>query len=200
MPPRPVCPPRFRRPLIPMVLSGDLSRTCITSARLTLRAFTAVDAAESFREANARIARYMSWNPPASETEFRAIWQGTLADMKAGIQLTLVIRITGTNEFVGSAGLHPADGASLETGIWIKESAQRRGYGREAITAVIRWASDTFHPSGFLYPVVDENTPSRRLAEALGAEITGTRQRKKPGDVNRNVLLYCIRAPIQLAD
>jgi hypothetical protein len=52
-----------------MVLSGDLSQTLIRSARLTLRAFTAADAAESFAEANARIARYMSWNPPASETE-----------------------------------------------------------------------------------------------------------------------------------
>jgi hypothetical protein len=39
-----------------MVLSGDLSQTLITSARVTLRAFTAADAAESFAEANARIA------------------------------------------------------------------------------------------------------------------------------------------------
>ena len=46
-----------------MVLSGDLSQTLITSARLTLRGFTAADAVETFAETNVRIAKYMSWNP-----------------------------------------------------------------------------------------------------------------------------------------
>lgn len=172
-----------------MLLSGDLSQTCITSGRLTLKAFTSADAAESFAEANARIARYMSWNPP-SETEYEAIWRQRLMDMKLGRDLALVVtRLAGTNEFMGMAGLHPAEGALLETGVWIKESAQRHGYGREAVAAVIKWASETFHPAGFLWPVVDENLASRRLAESLGAEIIGTRQRQKPGDVNRTLLL-----------
>ena len=56
-----------------MVLSGDLSQIVVESARLTLRSFTAADAAESFVEANARIARFMSWNPPRSEGEYRSI-------------------------------------------------------------------------------------------------------------------------------
>ena len=82
----------------------------------------------------------------------------------------------------------------LETGIWIKESAQGRGFGREAVAAVIKWASETFQPSGFLYPVVDENVPSRRLAEALRGEIIGTRHRQKAGDKDRKLLLYRIPA------
>ena len=67
-----------------MVLSGDLCQTLITSERLTLRAFTAADAAETFAEANARIATYMSWNPPASEKEFKAIWQRTPCEYEGG--------------------------------------------------------------------------------------------------------------------
>jgi RimJ/RimL family protein N-acetyltransferase len=149
-----------------MVLSGDLSQTFITSARLVLRAFKAADAAESFEEASTAIAQFMSWNPPASEKEFETIWQGRLSQMKAGTELHLVIRPNSTDEFVGAAGLHPADGTMLETGIWIKESAQGHGYGREAVAAVIKWASEKFRPSGFLYPVVDENTPSRKLADS----------------------------------
>ena len=152
-----------------MVLSGDLSHTSITSARLALRAFTAADAALSFAEASATIARFMSWNPPASEREFETIWQGHLSQMKLGTELHLVIRLNSTDEFVGRAGLHPADGTMLETGVWIKESAQGHGYGREAVAAVTKWAGEKFRPSGFLYPVVDENIPSRRLAEALNA-------------------------------
>ena len=170
-----------------MVLSVDLSQTLITSERLSLRSFTPADAAETFAEANARIATYMSWNPPASEKEFKAIWQGHLANMKTGRELHLVIRDTVTNDFIGRTGLNPADAALLETGVWIKESAQGRGYGREAVAAVIKWASERFHPSGFLYPVVDENIPSRRLAEALRGEIVGTLQRHKAGDKTRTL-------------
>jgi RimJ/RimL family protein N-acetyltransferase len=177
-----------------MELSGDLSRTRITSARLTLTAFTADDAAESFVEANARIAKYMSWIPPATDEDFRTIWQETLADMKAGRQLSLTIRLAGSAEFIGSAGLHPADGELLETGIWIKEAAQGHGYGREAVAATVGWASAAFRPAGFLWPVVDENTPSCKLAEALGGTVIGTRQRQKAGDVSRTLLFYRIPA------
>ena len=116
--------------------------------------------------------------------------------MKVGKGLSLVIRLTSTNELIGRAGLHPADGTLLETGIWIKESAQGRGNGREAVAAVIKWASEKFHRSGFLYPVVDENMPSRRLAEALRGEIIGTRQRQKAGAKDRKLLLYRIPAAI----
>jgi RimJ/RimL family protein N-acetyltransferase len=179
-----------------MDLSGDLSQTLISTARLTLRAFTPTDAADSYAEANARIAKFMSWNPPASESEFMAIWQGHISNMKAGKELHLVIRLTRTNEFIGRTGLHPADAALLETGIWIKASAQRHGYGREAVAALMKWATDIFHPSGFLWPAVDENRPSRGLAEALGGEIIGTRPRRKAGDKDRALLLYRLPLPI----
>ena len=62
----------------------------------------------------------MSWNAPLSEKAFRAIWQGHISSMKAGKELHLVIRLTITNEFLGRAGLHPADATLLETGVWIK--------------------------------------------------------------------------------
>ena len=179
-----------------MVLSGDPSHTLITSARLALPAFKAADAAELFEETSAAIARFMSWNPPASEREFEIIWQGRLSQMKAGAELHLVIRLNSTDEFVGAAGLHPADGTMLETGIWIKESPQGHGYGREADAAVIKWASEKFRPSGFLYPVVDANTPRRKPAEAFGGKIIGTRQRHKPGDKERKLLLYRIPVPV----
>jgi RimJ/RimL family protein N-acetyltransferase len=176
-----------------MILSGDLSHVLITSTRLTLRSFTAADSVESFAEVNDRIAQYMSWNPPSPE-EHEAIVQWHIASMKAGGDLGMVLRLSTTNEFIGRASLEPADGTLLETGIWIKEAAQGIGYGREAIAALTRWASETFHPSGFLWPVVDENAPSRKLAEALRGEIIGTRQRQKPGDVARTLLLYCLPA------
>jgi hypothetical protein len=61
-----------------VLLSGDLSRTTITSNRLVLRSFTASDAIEAFKEANATIARFMSWNPAASLEAFEALWRERL--------------------------------------------------------------------------------------------------------------------------
>jgi RimJ/RimL family protein N-acetyltransferase len=177
-----------------MMLSGDLSRIVITSERLTLRSWDPADAAETFAEANAEIARFMSWNPLAFLQELEAIAQGWLAQMKAGEDLQLTVRLPGTAEFVVRAGLHSAEGTLLETGIWIKLSAQRLGYGAEAVAAVVKWAAERFRPSGFLYPVVDENTASRRLVEKLGGEVIGTRQRRKPGDIERRMLIYRIPA------
>jgi RimJ/RimL family protein N-acetyltransferase len=178
-----------------MLLSGDLSHFSITSARLRLQARTAADTDETFAEVNDRIATYMSWNPPSSKQEYIEISQSQIANMKAGRDLQLVIRRALTSEFIGCAGLHSAEAALLETGVWIKESAQGHGYGREAVVAVMKWASETFRPSGFLWPVVDENTPSRRLAEALRGEIIATQQRQKEGDRRRTLLLFRIPVP-----
>ena len=81
-----------------MVFSEDLSHTVIASARLVMRSFTAADAAETFQEASATIARFMSWNPPASEREFETIWQRHLAQMRDGTELHLVVRLISTDE------------------------------------------------------------------------------------------------------
>jgi len=115
--------------------------------------------------------------------------------MRLGKDLHLVIRLKDTEEFVGRTGVHEAEGRMLETGIWLKEAAQGRGYGTETIAAVTQWAGENFCPSGFLYPVVEENLRSRRLAERLGGKITETRQRQKPGDEMRTLLLYHLPMP-----
>jgi RimJ/RimL family protein N-acetyltransferase len=177
-----------------MLLSGDLSHVEITSPRLILRSTTAADGDEAFSEGNASIARFMSWNPPASRDQFDGILRALMAQMVIGENLNLTVRLLETREFLGSAGLHSGDTDFLETGIWIKQSAQRRGYGREAVAAVVAWASFKFQPSGLLWPVVDENLASRRLVESLGGQIIGMRRRQKAGNVERTQLIYRIPA------
>ncbi len=178
-----------------MQLSGDLSQVSILTRRMVLRSSAAADANDAFAESNAAIARFMSWNPPASRDEYDAIHKTILAQMLAGENLSLTLRLSATGEFLGSAGLHPADEDLLETGIWVKQSAQGRGYGREAVAAVVAWASQRFRPSGLLWPVVDENIPSRRLVESLEGQIVGSRRRQKAGDIDRTLLLY--RIPVR---
>ena len=121
----------------------------------------------------------MNWDPPPSLQEYETIWRTWLPAMETGTDLHLVIRSASSRELLGVAGLHNIGLAELELGIWIKESAQGTGYGREAVAAVIRWASSRFGVAAFSWPVAEENVRSRRLAEALNGAIVGNIERRK---------------------
>jgi RimJ/RimL family protein N-acetyltransferase len=121
----------------------------------------------------------MSWDPSNSLQAFEEVWRAWLPAMQAGTDLHLVVRSVSGDELLGVVGLHSIGLAEPELGIWIKEPAQGMGYGREAVAAVIRWASSRFGVSAFTWPVAEENVRSRRLAEALDGTIVGTLERRK---------------------
>jgi RimJ/RimL family protein N-acetyltransferase len=81
--------------------------------------------------------------------------------------------------FLGAAGLHDIGNEEPEIGIWLKEAAHGLGYGREAIAAMVAWASTNVGATSVIYPVVEINHPSRRLAESLSGVIAGHRVLKK---------------------
>lgn len=170
----------------------DLCSTALPSKRLSLRAFTADDAAEVFDAVTPTLTRYMSFEPSPSREAFAEIWQEWLPQMTAGTAAFLVVRANTTGELLGVAGLHGIGGDEPEAGIWIREPAHGRGYGREAISAMIRWASTFFGARGFRWPVVEENWPSRRLAESLGGVIVGRGRLCKPGGIEHPEVIYRI--------
>ena len=94
-----------------------------------------------------------------------------------------VVRLQSTGEFLGMAGLHHIGDPEPEIGIWIKEAAHGFGYGRDAVATAIAWASSELGATGFIYPVVKENWPSRHLAESLGGTLVGTRTLTKASGV-----------------
>jgi RimJ/RimL family protein N-acetyltransferase len=172
----------------------DRTGTEILSDRLALRAFAPVDARDIFPEATLEISRYMTWEPAASLEAFSTIWPEWLQKTRAGVELSLVVRRRLTGEFLGIVGLHDIGIPEPTVGIWIKQSAHRLGYGREAIAAVMTWASTEAGAKALLYPVVEQNTPSRRLAESLGGAVIGTRELRKPGGIVFPEVIYRIPA------
>ena len=113
--------------------------------------------------------------------------------MCAGTDVHFVVRVKPTLAFLGMAGLHNTSAAEPETGIWIRESQHGYGYGREAIAAVISFASRD--KRAVIYPVVEQNDSSRRLAQRLGGVIVGTRLLRKAGGVKHPEVVYRIPAP-----
>ncbi len=150
----------------------------IRSSRLRLRQFEMADADEVFGCITPAVARFMTWEPPRSLDEYKARRQAMLRS-EDQTDLSLVIRHDNSGECLGIAGLEGIDGPWPQLGLWIKETAQGRGYGRETVRAVAEWASVTLSKEGFIYPVAVQNTPSRRIAEGLGGEIIASRTTPK---------------------
>ncbi|HVJ33699.1 MAG TPA: GNAT family N-acetyltransferase [Terriglobia bacterium] len=160
----------------------------LRSPRLHLRPFTGSDAAAIFRCVTPSLTRFMAWEPPSSPQAFAAVWRHWLPAMELGTEIYLVVRRSegqrrgredGDQECLGLIGLHDIGSRRPELGLWIKETAQHQGYGREALTLVAGWASSNLAPEGFIYPVAEQNIPSRKLAEALGGQVTGFRPGQK---------------------
>lgn len=170
----------------------DLRSTALSSKRLALTAFVPDDAAEIFAAVTPTLTRFMAFEPSPSLDAFAGVWCAWLPQMAAGMELILVVRLKATGELLGVAGLHGIGNAEPETGIWIKESAHGLGYGREAVIAAIAWAGRALAVPAFLYPVVEENRPSRRLAESLGGLVVGTRRLRKPAGLEHPEVVYRI--------
>jgi RimJ/RimL family protein N-acetyltransferase len=159
------------------------STTGITSERLSIRPFAPSDADEAYGCITPTLTRYLSFDPAPSKAVFETIWRGWLPKIEAGVDLPFAIRHRETCKLIGLAGLHRTGHAEPELGIWVREDLQAQGYGREAVRAIASWAAASFKPHSFIYPVAKQNTPSRRLAEALGGIVVAERRATKYGSV-----------------
>jgi RimJ/RimL family protein N-acetyltransferase len=180
---------------MPMSPSRDFRSVALATSRLSLRSLTPADAAESFAASTPALTRFMRWDPSPSPAAFAEVWRESLPQMAAGTDLAAVVRLRSTQEFLGMAGLHHIGNLEPEIGIWIKEAAHGAGYGREAVAAIVAWASRELGAAGFSYPVALANRPSRRIAESLGGTLVGTRELRKASGVVLEEVVYRIPPP-----
>lgn len=149
----------------------------IQSPRLQLRLFQMKDAQEVFGCITPAIARFMSWEPPS--------WNDYMTRCEARVQapesnkFSFVIRRLDSAECIGMASFEDADSDSPELGLWLKESAHKQGFGREVVAALVNWGHASHGKRSFIYPVAEQNTASRRIAERLGGKIIGSRTNRK---------------------
>jgi RimJ/RimL family protein N-acetyltransferase len=174
-----------------MGADSDLTGIELLANRLSLRAFTPADAPEIFAAVSPTITRFMSWDPSPSLAAFAEVWRQWLPRMAVGTDLSLVIRLRVTDEFLGVAGIHRIGSAEPEVGIWLKETAHCLGYGREAVAAIV-WARAHIGATALIYPVAKQNLPSRRLAESLHGIISGERNLRKSSGVVLDEVVYRI--------
>ena len=149
----------------------------IQSPRLQLSLFQMRDAPEVFGCITPAIAKLMPWEPPS--------WREYMTRCESRVQareadnFSFVIRRLDNAECIGMASFENADSDSPELGLWIKESAHKQGFGRETVAALVEWGHASLGKGSFIYPVAEQNTASRRIAEHLRGEIIGSRANPK---------------------
>ncbi len=143
----------------------------IITNRLVLKAIDMQYKTEIFREFTAEITTYMYPRAANDISDTESFIQDSLAGLRAGYNLQLVILKKETKEFLGCTGIHRMNTKMPEFGIWLKKSAQGNYYGFETIAALKQWGEENLDCQGFIYPVDRDNYPSRRIPERLGGEI-----------------------------
>ncbi|CCH02113.1 hypothetical protein FAES_4113 [Fibrella aestuarina BUZ 2] len=152
----------MRSDLYTLVLDSERLRLCpIGDAYIDL----------IYREFTPEIATYMYPRPASQRADTEAFVAAAQQENREGSNLNMVITLRETGEFLGCVGLHKLADPRPEFGIWVKQSAQMHGYGREAIHTLKRWADDHLTYEYLIYPVDSRNIASRKIPESLGAAI-----------------------------
>jgi [ribosomal protein S5]-alanine N-acetyltransferase len=124
-----------------------------------------------FREFTSAVTKYMYPKSPEAIGETENFIQEAIQQRVEGTDLVLLILSKITSEFLGICGLHQVHTDTPELGIWVKTSAHRKGFGREAIQSLKIWADRNLNYKYFVYPVDKRNIPSRKIPESLGGKV-----------------------------
>ena len=76
-------------------------------------------------------------------------------------------------EWLGNSGLHNIQTNSPEIWIRLKAWVHGKWYAQEWLIALINWAKDNLDYDYIIYPVDENNLPSRKLAEKLWGQLQG---------------------------
>ena len=155
----------------------DLSSTDIIGERIRLVSLSEGFAQDVFQEFTSEVTRYMFPKPPDKLEETLEFIHDSQLGMSAGKDLVLAILLKQTDEFLGCCGLHGEENVHQpELGVWLKMGAHGHGYGREAITTLVKWAKTHIDLEGFIYPVDRKNIASCKIPESLGGKVIEKRQ------------------------
>lgn len=173
----------------------DTSALTIETKNLFLKGI-ALDYKDAiFREFTGEITTYMFPKPAERIEETIVFIETSMRQNKDGSNFQIVIIDKERGDFLGCGGLHHIDTKTPELGIWIKKSVHGRGYGKEAMVALKEWADNNLDYEYILYPVVEENYPSRRIPESLGGKVAREYDRVNMSGKNQHLLEYRIYPP-----
>lgn len=150
--------------------------TYFAGSKVTLRAIERGDIPQLAEWINdERISGMDEARFPVSLTEEEAWYERIVKD--EGKQKLVIVNEEG--EDVGLVSLHDIDRANqtAEIGCYVDPEHRRRGYSREALELLIRFAFEELNVRKICASILAFNEASRSLFESLGFEVEGVRRR-----------------------
>jgi len=166
--------------------------------RVLLRPYRAGDGAaiwEAIEESRTHLAPWMPWlSDQRCREDSEVFARRALARWHLREDLILGIWERGTGRYLGSTGLHVCSWSlpSFAIGYWIRRSAERRGFVREAVAVLCRFGFDDLGAVRIEIRCDRENERSARVARGLGFTLEACLRNQflgVEGDV-RDVLLF----------
>lgn len=150
---------------------------------------------EAVKESIEELRPWMPWAksiPTVEESEI-SIRRSHLQFLERS-DLRLLLILKGTDELVGSSGLHRIDWQSrkFEIGYWVRTSYAKQGYITEAVEAISNFAINELQANRIEIRCDDRNKRSAKIAERLGFSLEGILRNEKC-DVDgslRNTMIF----------
>lgn len=167
----------------------------IRTARLTLRALDEADIDATTEACNDPLTQHWLPLPRPYTRDHAAGWCTQESELVRTSGQGLVRAIATADELVGCIDLKRPDWAArtAEIGYWLHPSARGRGYMKEAVTALARWALADQELARVELRVAPGNTASRKVAELAGFTREGVaRQAGYTWDGQVDLVIYSL--------
>ncbi len=138
-------------------------------------------------------SHWIGWEPPKNLGELRINIEDVIGQgKKDDFNVEFMVFAKSTNEFIGCCGISPTEHhGEYEAGLWVKKSAQRRGYGKEMIRMLIDWAKKNTNLKYIVCSITEGNLASEGIIKRVNhyflREYVATKR-----DVKRRVVDYAI--------
>jgi RimJ/RimL family protein N-acetyltransferase len=177
----------------PILLNFDMP---LRTQRLTIRPVMPGDSAHmypAFLETKSELMKWMDWAPTVSSVD---VYEETCRTFYADFikRKAFHLGIYEGERFVGTCSLHAISWSigSADIGYWCPVSCQGKGYMREAVGALVKFAFQDLELKRLTITAYSSNTRSCALAEALGFTLE-TQARGLMINIQKGDLVLCNR-------
>ena len=163
----------------------------LKTERLMIQPYSNSYLEQYFKEFTDEIVKYQYPDSFCDMNKADEVMSKFVADMEQGKMLELVI-LTHDGEFLGSMEAFDITGKTPELGLWLKNSAQGKGYGHEALKCLVDYLNSTDKYEYYLYGVDQRNEPSVHLVEKFHFEKCGYEEVTTQSGKTLHLLIYYI--------
>ena len=160
-----------------MMISFDME-----TQRLRIRGLQLGDERFTFPEITDELTRHwIGWEPPHTLSEERNRISSSVEKSREPPNV-FCIALLKSGEFIGCCSIDATKEGDFEINLWVKKSAQKRGYAKEMLAAMIEWAKKNTSMAYLVYSVTDGNEASQKLIGKYDVPLIRTWHAEKHGE------------------